>query len=450
MPLVNDPETPPAPLPPPGQVNATIAAPEYRHSLVDAKITPLSSLLVHIEGSSWTTDYYSQVLGADEEPSPYQPSQPGVYQQYLLVKSYELKLQGSLSISQDNESTAMTVTGSALLYPYLKPNYGDMFIADIGDGRAGLFVVNAPPVKKTILKETCWEIQFELTDYVTEVSEAQINSRVVKTTHFVKDFLTYGQNPVIAESDLLSKETFEKNIKNLLTRWLTLFYSQEFKTVLVPGQVSATYDPYVTATILKLFDRTEHPLIQRIKEINCDGLQVIDELLIWNTLINLDSSIMSLMAQTVKLVSAKCFNSHPSFDGVYYSGIGYVAVPNVTDSSVDGDYVSDGALSNVGFQLLNDYVWANVPTIEIGVVQVPYIHPVTVDDYYVLSQKFYDDVDSEQSVLELLVREYITGAAINKERLIALSEDAVNWGRLEQYYYIPVLIILLKASIRRI
>jgi hypothetical protein len=162
MPLVNDPQDPPEPLPPPGQINATITAPEYRHSLIDAKITPLSSLLVHIEGSSWTTDYYSQILGVDEELSPFQPNQPSVYQQYLLVKKYELKLQGSLSISQDPETTAMTVTGNATLYPYLKPNYGDMFIADIGDGRAGMFVVNQPPTKKTILKETCWEISFEL------------------------------------------------------------------------------------------------------------------------------------------------------------------------------------------------------------------------------------------------------------------------------------------------
>ena len=39
--------------------NAEVSGPEYRHSIVDSDKVPIDSLLTHIEGMSWTVDYYS-------------------------------------------------------------------------------------------------------------------------------------------------------------------------------------------------------------------------------------------------------------------------------------------------------------------------------------------------------------------------------------------------------
>ena len=156
MPIVEVPASPPVPETPlPQQINAKIAEEHQRNALVDSKVTPYAALLTHIEGSSWFVDYYSQVLGADDDVTPYQPTQSAIYQQYLLIKKFELKLQGSLSVSDDSDTSVMTVTGSATVYPYMKPNKGDAFIADIGDGRVGQFTVDGI-TKQTILKETCY------------------------------------------------------------------------------------------------------------------------------------------------------------------------------------------------------------------------------------------------------------------------------------------------------
>jgi hypothetical protein len=470
MPIVNDPVEPPKPNPPPQGLNATIEQPTYKHALVDLKVTPVSSLLVHIEGSSLTVDYYSQVLGGSEQPCPFQESQPGVYQQYMLVKGYELKLQGSLGQSSDGETQRMTVSGNATMYPFLAPNYGDMFIADIGDGRAGFFAVSSAPNNKSILKETGFEIAFELVRYVDQALIDKLHSRVIKTTHFVRDFLTYGQNPILADVDLLTKETAELQTRQLLNRWLTRFYSREFKTILVPGQTGATYDPYIVDVILKLFDRNEHPLIAKIRQLNCDELPQIDDFVLWNALIRLDPMLVLMLSQKTWLIDTKYFSSYPVYDGIYFSGVVKVVYPHQVDDSVDNDYacqilqpageafkdledmnVSLGTVYqyNVagGFEDPGDFVEPTVTTEEL-----PLIHPVLLDDYYVFSQNFYDKVAGAQSLLEVLTNDYLAGNAVDKDKLFSICEDikTKKWGRLEEYYYIPVLLILLKHLIRKI
>lgn len=469
MPLVNVPPTSPEPAPGPVVINAEIVSPAYKHSLVDTKITPHSSLLTHIEGASWTVDYYSQVVGRDEQLSPLQPSQPEVYQQYLLIKGYEMKLQGSLSPGQDAESTSMTLTGTAMLYPFLKPNVGDMFIADIGDGRAGEFTITSPPVKKTLLKETCWEISFELRRYVDAEVVRELNTRVVRTTNFVKDFLTYGQNPIIADVDLEAKEKIEEYIRQLLNIWLMKFYSKENRTAVVPGQTGATYDPYVVQTMFRIFDRNEHPLLGRIRELNCQGLPQVDELLIWNCMINMDLSIRSIMQQKVWLISTKYFSNYALHDGVYFSAIERVVYPHAPFVHVDEDYqvgncsVAGGSpyidLQDMDVEMSSVYQF-NIaggfddpgepvePTFTVE--EIPLIHPVSKDDYYVFTIHFYNQTPGLQSVLELQINDMIAGRAINKDKIFSLVADIPKWGRLEQFYYIPALLILLKVMLRKL
>lgn len=470
MPLAPNPPNTPAPAPQfPQALAPNIAAPEYKTSLVDTTVTPVSALLTHVEGSSWVVEYYRQVVGADEELTPYQPHQLAIYQQYLAVKNFELKVTSPLSQSQDAPTNAFIVTGVATTYPFLIPNEGDTFLADVGDGRTGQFTVDRV-TRKTIFKETCYELEYTLTRYVTKEIHEDLMNRVVKTLYFEKEFLTFGQNPMITESDFINKQKVARLIGNLTTEYFQLFFSREFQTFLVPGQAGSTYDPFVTNALLAITDVHQFPKIQRIKQLNVEDRSYMTLSNLWNVLLDIGNYRLDMGFQKSQLLSANAFNRWPIFQGVAYTGIEYVVYPNEASGGVDDDYPPScnvqteciceqpyyaGDIADIGdmdwdLKSLFIYTYAggltddtpggagfnpNIP---------PWIHPVTIDEYYVFSRFFYQRAGTGQSQLELQVRNAIDGNPIDIFKLFQICDSMMSWGRLEKFYYYPAVIILLK------
>lgn len=100
----------------PVELNAQTYEKPYQHSTVNTRFIASSSVITYIPGFEYTIDYYSQVLGLDEAPAPYNPTQLAVYQSYHLINKYQLKLQGELSKSFDDKDNTMSLTGNAIMY----------------------------------------------------------------------------------------------------------------------------------------------------------------------------------------------------------------------------------------------------------------------------------------------------------------------------------------------
>lgn len=467
MPIIEEPDNlPPAAT---GQIvpTAKIVDPAYRHSLVDAKEKPLSSLLVYISGSNWFVDYYSQQIGSDEELSPFQPSQQAVYQQYLLVKDFILKLQDSLSQSIDPETQVATVTGTATIFPFLKPNKGDAFIADIGDGRAGQFTITDVQ-KKTILKETCYEVSFTLARFMTQELETLINSRVIKTVYFQRDYLAYGQNPMLTSEGVQNRKTLETLEADLFRHWAEAFYSKEFRTFLVPGQLEPTYDPYVTKAVFKLYDTRLYPQLYKARELNVGGVPLLDQPDFYTALLAVDKSQLQDVFENMQGISVTEWAPQPAIDCVRYSGIRTVVAPRFLSASVDGDYGHAQPITGISLRTLND--WAvdmasmmfnnvlnglylddsSLPAVDPIFVseEVPLVHPILLDDGYVLSHAFYSDNVEGMSKLEYMIHHYFQHREVPIPILVTFCETIRKWGRLERYYYIPILLAMLKMTQR--
>jgi hypothetical protein len=75
---------------------------------------------------------------------------------------------------------------------------------------------------------------------------------------------------------------------------------------------------------------------------------------------------------------------------------------------------------------------------------------VLMDDYYVLSEAFYHNLDGQQSQLELCVKDYLYDRAINHQTLLAFCDTWHGWSRLAMYYYTPIVLILIRAALRRV
>lgn len=411
----------------------------YRHSIVSSSNTPIDSLLTHIEGIRWTVDYYSQVLGEDEEPSTFDPSQTQAYQQYLEIKNYELVLQGELNKTTDATDQTMKISGTAITYPYMFPNVGDAFVADIGDGEAAIFTVTSVE-KMSLFKRACYEIQFTIAHYMTQALETNLESKVVKHTEFVKDFMTYGQNPVIATVDKLKKDKLEDILSDSLSDWLTEFYSNEYRTILVPTNQQVTYDPFIVRLITTLFDKSEHPILEEISLLNADDQNMNRYIDIWTVLLKREVYMLRTCFDEYFVIPTNKFNRNPFLQTIYWSGIKKVVMPksenNYTDERLGftgythGEHFSENNLTSKSIKTLPSV--ATSPT-------------------YVFSQKFYENLNgSGLSDLEEYVANYLNYKANDWNDIYNLLKDRRDWDIMQRFYLTPVLLILAISELRGI
>lgn len=432
-----------------------IASPEYKGVVVDTRYVPSNALLTNVEGSAWTVDYFSQVLDTDSALSGQDVTLSAIYQQYRLIKGFEFKVTSPLATSQDDVAKTMTLTGTATIFPFLIPNVGDMFFADIGDGREGIFRVTSSE-RRAIFKDTCHVIEYQLIDYSTELRRGDLLSKVVQTLYFVKDFLLHGQNPLLEEAEAQNVKKLTEWYFELANTYFKAFVSNEFKTLLLPGQPHPTYDAFLTKAATSILTTWDVPQLRFVRRLNVDGDDGMKTSTLWDALLQKDPHVLRVAMQRIGLVFAQSFEDNPMMEGIYWSGVTYVVYPKDPELFVDYDYrpAVKYTLDTVSIQplatrlrSLNDLLTTNTLN-GLPYDGAPMIHPVLVDDHYVFSQAFYDQVSPGQSRLELCVRDYLDGKALSTPLLLALCETAHAWGGLERFYYIPILLILIKAAVR--
>lgn len=481
MPIVapND-DAPPKPKPSVAQ----IAKPEYKGVTVDTKMEPVAQLLTHVEGSSWTVNYYSQVLDLDSSTQGQGMGTSPVHQQYRLIREMELKVTSPLTTSQNSETNNLSVTGAATVYPFVIPNVGDMFLADVGSGREGLFEITDVS-RMSVFKQAVHTIEYRMVDYSTDERRADLGKKVVQTFQYDKDFIRHGQNPLIFEEEYTFVEYLRRNYRSIADRYFNTFFSKELGTLILPGQSTSTYDHYLTKAVTSFFSSWDSRAISNIRVLNTDDDYALQATSIWNVLATRDRMLMQDAFLKVGKVYAVEFTKDPMLEGVHWSGVDQLIYP--TDPTLTVDYkqtkppkmVNGSVIDRAPVRLsVSSLIASPPPPVQSEVTDAidgydltapdgtpvapvvspltitlpPIIHPAMKDDYYVFSKAFYENnrVITEQSQLELMVHDYIDGKALSYKRLQGFCEDMKNWSTLERFYYTPVVLILIKAAIRSI
>lgn len=462
MPLVNnDDYSPkgltslsPVPIVPAPIETVRVSTDDFHTPTIDAKWVPRTSLLTHIGGSSWIVNYYSQVLDTDSNLSGQQYTKNPVYQSYKEIVNLEIKVQTPLNTDQDDANKEMNVTGSGTLYPSLIPNEGDMFIADIGEGRKAVFRVTSTR-KNSIFKEACYDISYTL-DTDNPDKQLDLAQKTIVTYYFHKDFLINGNNPLVIKTNMDTLISLKKVYDIMLYQYFKRFYSNEFKTVIVPSQVRPTYDVYVTRYILDMFSTNEAHELAYMRLLNLDEDRVSKCDSLWDALKFKDISLLNTAFKKAGLVSALAFNRTPTFNGIRYSGVGAVVYPKDPYLTVDHTYVNNvKTVEALGLQPSADGEAAsNLLVRAVNLRQLDTelgdnLYPVTVDDYYVLSSNFYNNTQS-QSTLEVAVTAYINNSQVDVDQLYNTAKNFHTWGSLEQFYYVPIVMTLIRSVLKGI
>lgn len=439
----------------------------FRGITIDTQYTPASSLLRWVEGSNWTVDYFSQYLGADNEPTPQSLERSAIYQQYKRIKGMELKVTTPIAFQQDQTLKTMEVTGAATTYPFLIPNKGDMFVADIGDGRIGAFTVTQAS-RSTILRDSVYTIEYVLVEELTRERMDDLEEKTVRTYHFSADSLIRGCGPFVTETEKVRAARYTELFQELLPRYLTDFFSREHSTLLVPDQPLKTYDAFLVRAVLLTTNSQLDNRLRRIREMNVGVDPVMRQPTWWDALVRMDDSYLYGVTQQILVRNTSTFRGRPTMQAIGYTGIHRLIYPVDAPTDVDTFYDGDSHAYSGGSVLQEgrprrplpgqpqDQATRNPRYFQTTPVEddtPPWegpadIHPVTRDDYYVMSEAFYTNDKAEQSKLEMLVMQMLTGEALNFDQLDSLLESARDWDNLERFYYHPILFVLLKHAAR--
>lgn len=447
-PRPGQPQLPPKP-------NLTIAKPDYKSITVDTRYEPKETLLSHIEGSSWTVDYYSQVLARDSGVAGQGLGTDPVFQQYKLVNGMEIKVTTALSSSQDSETGEMSLQGSATVYPFVIPNVGDMFIADLLDGRRGIFQITAS-TRLAVFREACHSIDYMLVDYGTPERLADLTRKVVQTTYFEKDFIYHGQNPILISDDYENLQFLRRNYGVLVTQYFKRFYSKEYGTLIMPDQESVTYDAFLVQALFQHLSTWDARELTTLRQLNCDDDQVMMADNIWTVILGRNRALLPDAFHQVGYVSARSFTREPVFQGIRYSGVEQVIYPNDPMVRVDNQLTQNikaaGEFIPLRQAMVNRKSLASLINASQEDQTKVGIKDTFQEGYYVFSKAFYenDRTADAQSKLELCVQDYLDEKEISYSRIRELVEASGRWDAVNSFYYIPVLIILIKAVIRAI
>ena len=384
---------------------------KYQDNVIDSKEIDHSSLLTFISGSSWTVNWYSQVLGLDQVGSSQDVEQSEVYQQYKEIKNFELKVQSALSSDQDPESKLFEVTGTSHLYPSIVANTGDMFVADVGDGRSAIFTVTSTQ-RLSIYRESGYEVSYVLTSYSTEAMMSDLVSKVIESTYFNKEGLRKGSDAFITSEQVIEQESIKELLERLTGAYSRRFWDKEFNTLVYNTEPHRrVYDHFFVDFVARL----DLPWGEIPSGLNVNGIEFYDNPTIWTTLLEGNRWFTDLI-EYMEEVLPSTLSQTPAMGGVAWSTmelvrrplIGKLPVEPIPDTPTDVDY-----------------------------------HPSTMEGHYVLSSWYYNDQLDGMSKLERYLMMWFDGKSLDTTDIIRLAKEAHEWDDLSQFYQIPIIMVLL-------
>ena len=464
----------PRPADAPQNTTAEIAPKPYKHSIVDSAKTPIEALAAWIGGSNLQVDYYSQIFGKSEELKPFDPNQLNPYQNYHKINRLIIKLQGAYNYDDEGENGRYSITANAVIppFPNLVPNVGDAVVADMGEGEAGQFTITNVR-KLTSNFASAWEVTLKHERVVTKHISSLLDSKVTKESFYQRDYLITGQNAILASEDYNAVKVLNQHLRSISQMFITNNFSYANHTLIAPGQTEATYDPYVTRAALKVISSEDVALIRDIQEYNCDDHRIPKFMDIYTTVMKRDPTLMYNTFKEFACITVALLNPSVYQNSVRYSGIRYVVAPYQPRLDNDNYDTLNEIISGYRLSVVNPGITItgnggedcqcvadinvdlgccdpNVPVVEdtSNVGDPGFDIPTIGNVSYVMSKAFYEQNLIECSLFERCIWDILNDKPLKYQDVYGFCNSYPKWGRLEQYYLGPLLILMIRATLR--
>jgi hypothetical protein len=219
----------------------------YKNEIIESRYVPQTSLLSFVPGTPTRVIWYRQYLGRDEEQHSFQPESIETYQSYTRIHNLIVKLDdgnGGFNFEPVTRQSVLTLTGYVLFD--LAPNKGDVFVKDIGDGKAGLFVIREQPEIRTIQADKVYYFEATIETEMTTVIQENLDRKVVKELYYSKESAVNGGNAVLTANDWQGNKELTALKFAIMDDILANHYYSDEDTIIIPNELrDRLYDPYL-------------------------------------------------------------------------------------------------------------------------------------------------------------------------------------------------------------
>lgn len=421
---------------------------DYKSAIVDNKEERLDTLVQYADGAAQKVTYFRQRLGEDETVSQFSMDLSTSSQQYERIDGFEILIQGSITSSQNTSENRFTeITCEAYVRQPVIPNVGDVVLMDFGRSTLGWFAVSSVR-RLTHRRNTIYEVQltlqYEIVDQEHDPKLIQLNNKVVAVYKYSTDYLKAGQNPLLTPKQAAVFTNLHEEYFRLLKYWFRKYYNKYYETCFLPNQERLIYDGFYMRKVREWFSLSKAPELIHFRIYSDEEFPLLKTTSVWDAITEQDKDLLAESFSEAVGVTVDAFTNVPQFAMIRYSGFQAVIAPHqhtyTNDIWIKNDWIIGKSFAPIVSVNERDY----------SVYQdIPLINQVIPSRSYVFSKDFYLNQVEGQSHLELQIHQYLNKSTLQMDVIEELVKDVKNWSELEQYYYIPVLLVLIHYGVRR-
>lgn len=313
--------------------------------------------------------------------------QSKVHVALMKIHNFQMKLKDSVSFSYEGSKTKSQVTGEAVLYPYFCPWVGDAFIYEVQLGVYGLFKITDPPTRLTIKDMTGHEIKFILVGYLTQEQIDYLDDCVVDERYFNLQRYITGEGALLSSDEATTLSEVDTAIEKLSKYYVSEFYEKYIYRTFIENP--CLYDPYIVEFIKQVFD---------YKYLRSYPTQLVPSPEWWSR--SFWARLLDPATVPDEVLINKCYRI---LKGVHYRTAGINALTNRC-------YIRLHPRGR------HNYPPFNIPT----------------------------EYDPSTRTIQMQILLYLAEGKVRPKVLLELVDNILTCKRLARFYFIPILIFLLK------
>ena len=456
---------------------------ELGTSTLFSKDHSLDHISQYISGMKWTVTYFLQLRNMNDELVQLDPRIAATIQKYHRINKLEIYLQNGI-----DQANITNIEFEAVINAGFLPNKHDIILAELTGGREALFTLKEIDVRKYSLHDAYW-CTFKLLTFIDTDNADLYNNLIYKTVKeyvYDKNHLLDYSAPIILQSDYKRKLNLKNVYKEITDYYLDNFIDIDTCVLCPPTNVSKYTDIYLTDFLFSIVETTDHPEMSKIVRIDKSRLKK-HPLTIWDAILRRDITMLKRLERNIGFTYNPYTYTDYNLRSFNMLGLSFIASvlgkgskpikPDYKDISTYDNFFTkevedDDAILDDNNILKMVNVMTDEETNEVvidvidnenktednidieeidnpNVIKEPvYETPIKIpDDAYVVSNNMYDLIDEDMGILERNLKKYLLGDLCDSNDIDIMVEQYHMWSTRDQYYCIPILLVLIKDSI---
>lgn len=398
---------------------------ELQTSTLYNKDNGLDRIMQNIKGNRWTVDYFLQLRDVNDTIGAPDVNTPVSMQKYHRINKLDLIMQST--ITQD---VIESISGEAIINAGFTPNKFDVFKATLTGGREVLFMLTEVN-KRTYNIHEVYVVNFKIFCIVDNKPDNlrvwnNLQQKVMKVYTYDRNYLLDYSAPVILQSDYKKKVELRLVLPTLIDYYFRNFINYEKNVIALPTTASIYTDLFLNRFLESIINQTDHELTSRLSNLSFEIGPNDKIYTIWDVILKRDISLLKIVKTNIDFRYSPYGLNEYINRKMNYLGINFLA------------------------KEVNDGFDISIPYKDISAKRDDdYEEPISgnTKGYYVVSEDFYKQDMVTCGYFEKLLFRYLNNEIINADELDKPLKEYVCWSTKDQFYLIPVLMVLVKYAI---